>query len=1257
MRVGVATVDVRVNMTQYQSDLTKLDAMTRAFIKNTENAFSKMVKPLSDIGGSATTAAAGVDKLSLATGRQSKSLLTLIPHVAQVTVAYMAMRAAWRSFTEGVGVGVEFEKRMSFVKAVSGATAEEFVQLSEAARESARETIYTAVQTADALKHLSLAGFSVKEAITALPNVLDLALIGEMDLARATEIAANVMRSFGLEAGDLTRVNDVLTLVAIKTTTNIEELGQAMKFVAPIARALGYDIEETAAMLGVLANAGVRTGIAGRNLQQALARTTEVAQKMGLEYGSKLIDVLKQYNIQQEEMEDKVKKVEAAERIAIKMRKDFGLVALKGVLILRDNIKAYDDLYDAAKRSGGESAKAALIAQDNVDSAYKILKSILSDISISIYETYQNSLKLFLNNTTVWFTENKDLVADWGKDFVSAFGSVMAIVDLAKLSISGWIKIVELIPEAIQPLKGLSMYNLAKEALRLEEKGYLKLPQPINRSVVDIFEPIAETGVMNIPAGKTSLGLDLDELLRYRKELEEKVKSAQISELFDIMEGKKAEKVAETAAADAQRALAKAGIATETGKDQKYYDDLINKYTDEELSRLPDTVKLALTAAKEKHEYESDVDAMMQRLELSYPKGALQTAKRMLMKKYDEEHSPKVQIKAEKDMYREKVSASKEYYDDRISEIERFMMTQRELHVDEFALIEKSYADKQEAAWEYYASQRNEVNKLLAVDTEKDAIRAKLDKDYSKIQNKNLNDKTKLEIDARKHKLDAEEYLYKTINEWSEESVAAEKASAARKIATEGAYTSGSIELLKAEERAYRTIDAKKDKAKLDLYAKTTIYAEDAYKEIGRLAKDEYDNAMRLIGNEKIAKKAMTDFIVDENLKMAKASDDFFGGMQAQYDALIQHQLKWGEQGAKIVLEFSEKATSTMSDVFFDAMKGQLKSFGDYWHSFWDSMLKKFADILAEMAVRWALTQAGFSAAIGTGAGGSIAGGAAGQVGGIAGSIGQSAAGQYISSLWGSGSASGAYTSGMAGIYGGEVTGGYTSGMSGIYGGSASGGEAGIAGGASMAVPLAAAAIIAYGAMGGFSMKRKSQYLINDWIGNDDQQRAIDYMLGIDNSALAKDAYDRMNNLPGTLPSFWQYDAANPTRMKQTWGRDEWTVGHSDVAGSIAYPAGAINDYVLGKVSWDVFKNILAGIASGSIPSYKSGVDFVPEDTLAYLHRGEEVVPADGKRPSIQINSPLIHIEGNLIADKNTFNEFVDEIDYALNKKAKRVYS
>jgi len=197
----------------------------------------------------------------------------------------------------GAAIGVttrifmSFDDAMRKTKAVSGATAAEFEQLTDKAKTLGRTTSFTASQVANAMAELGRAGFKPKEIDAAIAGILDLARATDTELPRAAEIAANALRGFGLEAGQIGQVADLLAATANKSAQRLDDIGEALKMVAPLARDAGEPIEKVAAALGILANAGIKGTMAGTAIARAFKNLSNEAKRKALkEVGVDAVD-------------------------------------------------------------------------------------------------------------------------------------------------------------------------------------------------------------------------------------------------------------------------------------------------------------------------------------------------------------------------------------------------------------------------------------------------------------------------------------------------------------------------------------------------------------------------------------------------------------------------------------------------------------------------------------------------------------------------------------------------------------------------------------------------------------------------------------------------------------------------------------------------------------------------------------------------------------------------------------------------------
>lgn len=235
------------------------------------------------------TAEALGSKLKEAVNDLKQEFTGAIDVIKKAEAALVALSAA------SVKTGSTFEQSMSEVAAVMAIdkTTEEYQRLEEAAREAGQTTVYTASQSAEALKNLALAGYNADEAIERLPKVLALAKAGALDLYTASKIVTNSMASLQLTEEELDKLLDEMARTSQRSNTNIAELGEAIKIVGGTMDMAGQPIETMFTQLGILANAGMTAGEAGtrlRNIMLSLAAPTDKAREAIDELGISITD-------------------------------------------------------------------------------------------------------------------------------------------------------------------------------------------------------------------------------------------------------------------------------------------------------------------------------------------------------------------------------------------------------------------------------------------------------------------------------------------------------------------------------------------------------------------------------------------------------------------------------------------------------------------------------------------------------------------------------------------------------------------------------------------------------------------------------------------------------------------------------------------------------------------------------------------------------------------------------------------------------
>jgi len=211
-----------------------------------------------------------VDKNVNRLGKSAQTATKSMKSMYAGLVAIAGVLAGGALLGSSVKAFASFDDNMRAAGAVTKATTKDLELMTEAAKDMGRETRYTSANAAEALRFLGMAGLSATQATAALPDVLNLAAAGALDLGTAADITTNVLSAFGLEVEQLSRVNDVMVQTFTNSNVNLAEVGEAFKIVGPIAKGVGADFEDLVGTIGALGNAGIKGTLAGTALKGAI---------------------------------------------------------------------------------------------------------------------------------------------------------------------------------------------------------------------------------------------------------------------------------------------------------------------------------------------------------------------------------------------------------------------------------------------------------------------------------------------------------------------------------------------------------------------------------------------------------------------------------------------------------------------------------------------------------------------------------------------------------------------------------------------------------------------------------------------------------------------------------------------------------------------------------------------------------------------------------------------------------------------------
>lgn len=388
--------------------------------------------------------------------------------------------------------GLEFDASMSKVQALTklDAGSEELDALRQQARDLGASTQFTAGQAADAQGFLAMAGFKQQAIIAAMSGMLDLAKAGDTDLAATADIASNILSGLGMQASEMGRMGDVLTATFSNSNTNLQMLGETMKYAAPIAKTYAVDLETVSAMAGKLGDAGIQGSMGGTalsSIMNRLAAPPKAASKALDELGVKTADAagnLRPMPDILKEIYEKTKNLGTAERGGF-LKAIAGEEAVKGMSHLVDQagsgeLQAFIAQLQSAE---GSASRVSKVMADNLRGDLDGLGSAWEDLGIQLQEQQNGPMREITQTLTgiiggvkSWVAENPKLAANIVKT-AAGVGILMAGMGGLTLAIASILGPFAMVRYGMM-LFGIqggglatTLFNLGKTALPLVATG------------------------------------------------------------------------------------------------------------------------------------------------------------------------------------------------------------------------------------------------------------------------------------------------------------------------------------------------------------------------------------------------------------------------------------------------------------------------------------------------------------------------------------------------------------------------------------------------------------------------------------------------------------------------------------------------------------------------------------------------------------------------------------------------------------------
>ena len=380
---ALKTASEQANAALEQGTISKdqYDALQREIIA-TEQA-------LEDLEEQAEQSAVALQKISV-TGTKFQEVGGKIESVGK---SLLPMSAAVTGIgVAGLKVATDFEKAMSGVQAITGATGAEFEKLGETAIDLGATTAFSSGEVAEAMTEMAKAGWSTTQIIDGMSGVLDATAASGESLATVSTIVADAITGFGLSAKDSARVADLMTQAANSGTIGVSDLGESYKYVAPLAQSMGLSIEDVTTALSAMSMAGIKGSQAGTSLRTVLANMAKPS--------STVASAMDELNLSITNSDGSFKSLD---EIITTMRTSFngltddqkayyatalaGKEGMSGLIsLLNLTQEEYDALTASMNNCTGVAGETAAVMQDNLQSKVEQLGGALESLAIKLSE-------------------------------------------------------------------------------------------------------------------------------------------------------------------------------------------------------------------------------------------------------------------------------------------------------------------------------------------------------------------------------------------------------------------------------------------------------------------------------------------------------------------------------------------------------------------------------------------------------------------------------------------------------------------------------------------------------------------------------------------------------------------------------------------------------------------------------------------------------------------------------------------------------
>lgn len=339
-----------------------------------------------------------------------------------------------------VGVGVagiktvsDFDDGMSKVRAMTGATGDDFEQLREQAKQLGSETAFSAKQASEGMQILATSGKDVNEIGVMTPQILSMASASGMDLAESAGVVTQTMSQFGLTVDDTQRITDVYAKTASEADTNVSELAHGISLAGGNAKNMNMDLEQTNAMFALFAEGGLKGSRAGTAFNSMYRDLSSSAEDGNIKIGESSVAVFEANG----EMKDMASIMADVEKATVDMTDEQRASAL--AMVFTDNsmqgvnrylgqgTEKYKELEASIRDSKGASEEMADVMEDNLGGAFRSLKSAGEGFLIEVGDVLKDDVIVIADGVANLARKFGDLDEGTQKAIITGLGVVALI--------------------------------------------------------------------------------------------------------------------------------------------------------------------------------------------------------------------------------------------------------------------------------------------------------------------------------------------------------------------------------------------------------------------------------------------------------------------------------------------------------------------------------------------------------------------------------------------------------------------------------------------------------------------------------------------------------------------------------------------------------------------------------------------------------------------------------------------------------------